>query len=240
MMLSLTMNVTFLTLILAGAMCLLPGFAYSATCKIAKTPDGAKVQLIAPDMRINGMENDIRAFNTTSPVETVLAYYRNLWASLATAKRPGYLEQNMNEWRLISTVEGDCFTTVQVRSEGNGSYALVSVIKKPDGTAKVQKLGANFPLLPGSKVLSDLDYADGVRNARTVVISNKSDMAANVQFYRDEFKSRGWTQIMQRQPESKNGVSYVMVMKKGFEEASIVLSRVDGQVQVIANIVDRP
>jgi hypothetical protein len=196
--------------------------------------------MIAPDMRMNGMSTNIRAFNSALPVSAVLAYYRTLWAGLATNERPGSLEQDMNEWKIISTVENECFTTVQVRPEVSGSYALVSVIKKPDPSARVEKVGANFPKLPGSKVLNDFEYADGVRNARTIVVSNKSNMAANVDFYRTELKSRGWVPVIERQPESVHGISHVMVLKRGLEEASIVMSPAEGQIQVVANIVDRP
>ncbi len=198
------------------------------------------MQMIAPDMRMNGMATNIRAFNSSLPVSSVLAYYRDLWAPLATSERPGSMEQDLNEWKVISTVEGDCFTTVQVRTDARGSYTLVSIIKKPGTSARIEKVGGRFPILPGSKILNDFEYADGVRNARTVVASNESNMAANVAFYRNEFKARGWTPIIERQPESRKGVSHVMVLKRGLEETSLVLSRSGGQVQIVANMIDRP
>lgn len=225
---------------ITGLLGLLPSIAFGAQCKQPAIPTGLRVQMIAPDMRNNGMETNIRAFNSPQPVGSILAYYRDLWAPLATNERPGSLEHDLNEWKIISTVEGDCFTTVQVRTEVSGSYALVSVIKKPSTSPRVEKVGAKFPILPGSKILNDFEYADGVRNARTIIASNRSNLAANLQFYKNEFKSRGWTAVIERQPESQAGVSHVMVLKKGLEEASIVLSRADGQVQIIANMVDRP
>jgi hypothetical protein len=235
------MNLSHKILIsIAGLLCLLPAIALGAQCKQPAIPAGLRVQMIAPDMRNNGMETNIRAFNSPQPVGSVLTYYRDLWAPLATSERPGSLEHDLNEWKIISTVEGDCFTTVQVRTEASGSYALVSVIKKPGTSPRVEKVGAKFPILPGSKIVNDFEYADGVRNARTIVASNRSNLAANLNFYKNEFKARGWTTITESQPESREGVSHVMVLKKGLEEASIVISRADGQVQIVANMVDRP
>jgi hypothetical protein len=214
--------------------------ANAAECRQAAVPAGAKVKMIAPDMNLNGVQQTIREFNSNLSVTDVLTFYRNLWASLANSDRPGSLEETLDEWRLISTVDGECFTTVQVKPDSKGSYALVSVLKKPGVSVGQKKLGANFPILPGSKVLNDVDYADGVRNARTIVLSNRSDMAANVAFYRNEFTSRGWVAVLERQPEVNGKPTHVMLLKKGLEETSIVISRSGGQVNVVANVVDRP
>lgn len=216
------------------------GQANAMPCKEVAVPAGAKVQMIAPDMSMNGIRQTIRAFDTDLSVRDVLAFYRNLWARLENKDRPGSLEQAVEEWQVISTVEDSCFTTVQVKPSGKGSYALVSVMKKPDLSVRQKKLGDSFPALPGSKVLNDMDYADGVRNARTIVLSNGSDIAANVNYYKSEFKSRGWITVMEQQPVIDGNPSHVILLKKGLEETTIVITRSGGQVNVIANLVDRP
>jgi hypothetical protein len=219
------------------------GFACTAsaefTCDVPKVPDGAMMEMIAPDMTMNGIPTTIRAVHSSKSVADLITYYRNLWAPLANDKRPGSLEQSLNEWSLISTIQGDCFTTVQARMSGKGSYAIVSVIemqKLNKAKAKVE----SFPALPGSQVQNDFTYADGVRNARTLVITNSSDLAANVSFYKNEFSSRGWTTQIERQPESPSVKSHVFLLKRGFEEANVVISQINGQVQIVANLVDRP
>lgn len=216
------------------------GVASAAECRQAATPSGARVRMVAPDMKMNGVQQTIREFDSTLPVAGVIAYYRALWAPLATPERPGSMEQTLDEWALISTVEGDCFTTVQVKPAANGSYALVSVLKKPENRLRGKRPGGDFPILPGSQVLNDIDHADGVRNARTIVLSNRSDLAANVAFYRDAFVARGWVSVLEQQPEVDGRPAHFMLMKKGLEEASIVISRSGAQVRVVANVVDRP
>ncbi len=209
------------------------------SCDLPKAPDGALMEMIAPDMTMNGVPTTIRALHSTKTVAALIAYYRDLWAPLTTASRPGSLEQTLSEWSLISTLQGKCFTTVQVRQSGTGSYALISVIEtQQQNKAKVKV--ESFPALPGSKVLNDFTYADGARNARTLVIANSSDFAANVSFYRTEFSLRGWTIQLERQPEGKSVISQVFVLKKGLEEANVVISQVKGQVQIVVNMVDRP
>lgn len=214
--------------------------AQAFPCKEAAVPHGAKVQMIAPDMRVNGVQQTIRAFNSDLSVQDVLAFYRNLWAPLANKDRPGSLEQTVDEWQVISTVEGSCFTTVQVKPDNKGSYALVTVLKRPDAGSRLKKLGEGFPILPGSQVLNDMDYVDGVRNARTIVLSNRSDLAANVNYYKTEFASRGWVTVVEKQPVIDGKPTHVMLLKKGLEETTIVITRSGGQVNVVANLVDRP
>lgn len=213
---------------------------YAAQCKAPVAPPGVKLQMVAEEMRINDVPTTIRAFSTKMSVDTVLTYYRNVWARLATANRPGFMENINGEWQLISTIEGECFTVVQVKILDGGAYGLISMTTKPTNQTKLIKVGKDFPVLPGSVVMNDFDYADGIRNARTIVLTNQSALTANVAYYRNEFKSRGWQVMTDKTTADKTSPSYVMVMRKGLEEASVVISRTDGDVQVVANIVDKP
>jgi hypothetical protein len=226
----------FVFLMLSGFVC---NAAADFSCEVPKAPDGAMMEMIAPDMTMNGVPTTIRALHSSKTVADLMTYYRELWASLATDKRPGSLEQSLNEWSLISTIQGDCFTTVQAKTSGKGSYALISVIEKQKLNKSKPKI-ESFPALPGSQVVNDFTYADGVRNARTLVITNSSDLSANVSFYKNEFSTRGWNIQIERQPESRQGKSYVFLLKRGFEEANVVISRINSQVQIVVNLVDRP
>lgn len=213
---------------------------HAATCKLASAPAGAEVRMVAPDMTVNGVRQTIQEFDSRLAVDEVIAWYRDLWAPLETPQRPGSMEQELDVWKLISTVDGDCFTTVQVKSGSKGSYALVSVLKKSDRAVKRPRAGANFPILPGSQVVDDIEHADGPRNARTIVLSNRSNVAANAAFYKNELEARGWVSVLEQQPKVGGKPTHVLLMKKGLEEASIVISRAGGQVNVVANVVDRP
>jgi len=213
----------------------------AATCKAPSVPDNIVVQMVAESMRIHGVPTSIRAFNAPQlSVGAVLAYYRALWTPLATKTRPGYMEQPLNEWQMISTVQEDCFTVVQVKAVGRGSYALISITQNPDRQPKLEKIEKNFPVLPGSKVMNDFDHEDGIRNARTLVVTNGSTMSANINYYRNELKAQGWVTTMENKPQGAANPAYVLSVKKGLAEANLVISPVDGQVQIITNIVDRP
>lgn len=204
-------------------------------------PMGARVEMVAPDMQFNGVPMTIRAIHAKniSP-DQLLAHYRTLWSRLATASRPASLEQDVNGWRVISTVQGECFTTVQVKAESSGSHALVSVSRKPAQNAKLEAPGKGFPVLPGSKVLNDFAYRDDIRNARTLVLSNQATLTTNLAFYRDQMQDAGWQLLSERRPRGSDDQAYVLTLKKQLQEASIVLSQAQGLVTVVVNVVDRP
>lgn len=210
-------------------------------CREPAAPAQTRTEIVAPEMHANGVTMSVRALHAQISADDLIAHFRALWAPLATGKRPGSMEHRVEDWRVISTVEGDCFTTVQIKPEGKGSYALVAVSRKPDGS-RPSTAGLEFPMLPGSKVLADYGYVDGVRNARTVVVTNQARLSSNVDYYLSTLQKGGWVVLMQGDPRTADGkTSRALLMKKGLEEISLVFTADSGgQVTVVANRVDRP
>lgn len=213
--------------------------AAGLVCRVPAVPDGSRVEMVAPDMRMNGVPMTIRAVEAPLKVEAMLGYYRALWAPLATPQRPGSMQQKVNGWDVISTVEGTCFTTVQVKAQGAGSYALVAVSQKPDASAR--RSTDPFPAPLGARLLNDFEYLDGVRNARTVLLAADGRVSSIADFYVNTFGRQGWNVIMRRQPENASGVSQVIALKRGLAEISLVISPTEsGQISVLANVTDKP
>ncbi|RZA10035.1 MAG: hypothetical protein EOP93_25340 [Lysobacteraceae bacterium] len=111
--------------------------ALAADCPVPSAPAGARVEMIAPQVEANGLDTSIRAVTVAMPVAGVLGHYRTLWAPLATPSRPGSLENEAAGWKIISSIDGRCLTTVQVKPQGLGSYALVSVARIQDTADRV-------------------------------------------------------------------------------------------------------
>ena len=229
----------FLLTLACAALPLTAGAAVN--CPMPAEPFGAKAEMVTPAMRANGLDTTIRALTIPMPVEGVLAYYRALWAPLATPTRPGSIEQESNGWKIISSLEGRCLTTVQVMVRDAGSYALVAVAQAPDPNARPKVQTIDFPAPPGSRIVSDATHADVVRNARTVVAVNSARQGTNVEFYANGLRSQGWLIMMQKSVTTAKGPGEVIVLKKGTGEMSVVIAPgPDGQTSIVANIVDRP
>jgi hypothetical protein len=164
----------------------------------------------------------------------VLAFYRRQWGG----KRPGFFENPMADWSVIATFDGPCYYTVQVKPQGTGTYALLGVSRKPSVTPRAP--GAGFPMPAGSTVMNDLSHRDGPKNARTVLLSNAAAPDQNVLFYRQAFESQGWVPLVSRPVPTDKGPAYVMLWRRGLEEASITVQSTRGGTTVVANLVDQP
>jgi len=203
-------------------------------CRPFETPDGAKLLYVASDMSVNGVPMAIKEMRTKDSPEAVLAFYRRQWGG----KRPGFFENPMAEWNVIATFEGPCYYTVQVKPQGSGTYALLGVTTRPNVAPRTP--GAGFPMPAGSTVLNDLTHRDGPKNARTVLLSNAAAPDQNVLFYRQSFESQGWVPLVSRPVSTEKGPAYVMLWRRGLEEASITVQSTRAGTTVVANLVDQP
>lgn len=155
-------------------------------------PPGSKIGLLTESMIVNGIEMDVRQFNSKSSVDEVLEFYREFWPK-GTKKEPGYVETDALEpWQLITRVEEGYLMTVQVTEAGaSGSTGLLGISKLPD-PENLPRLGDNIPKMSGSKVFNDIKTKDIGKKGRTVALINDFTVENNANFYRDHYASRGY------------------------------------------------
>jgi hypothetical protein len=155
-------------------------------------PPGSKIGLIAERMVINGIQMDVRQFNSKRSVEEVLEFYREFWPK-GTEEKPGYTETDALEpWQIITRVEEGYLMTVQVTQAGRkGSSGLLGMSKLPD-PENLPELGKNIPKMSGSKIINDIKTRDIGKNGRTVGLINDFTVENNANFYRDYYTSKGY------------------------------------------------
>ncbi len=203
-------------------------------CRAFPVPQGANLLYVASDMLVNGVPLSVKEMRTKEAPEAVLAFYRREWGR----GKPGFFENPLEEWRTIATMDGPCYYTAQVRPDGKGSYALLGVSKRP--SVKPRPPGEGFPMLSGSKVYNDLAHRDGPKNGRTVLLTNVQPIEQNVRFYHESFERQGWVALVDRPVVTEKGTAYVMLWRRGLEEASITVQRMGAGTTVVANLVDQP
>lgn len=228
------------------AACVLAAAAWPAAadmgCAMPRSPAGAREEMVLPASNSNGMAMTVRALDSELSVPALLAHYRELWRPLATPQRPGSMEHDVPGWRVISTVHDRCFISVQVRPRATGSHALVTVTR-PQAGPRVASGAPAFPVLPGSRIASDIESSDPVRNARTVVAFNNSRVATNREFYATGLGSQGWVVVNQRPVRTDAGEGHVLELQRGTNLMSVVISPAadgSGRTSIVANVVDRP
>lgn len=203
-------------------------------CREFAVPQGAKLLYVAADMAVNGVPMSIKEMRTKDAPEAVLAFYRGEWGR----GRPGFFENELQEWRTIATFDGPCYYTVQVRAQGGGTYALLGVSKRP--AVKPRPPGEGFPMPSGTQVFNDLTHHDGPKQGRTLLLGNRQAPDANVLFYRQTFESQGWVALVDRPVATEKGSAYVMLWRRGLEEASITVQKGGPGTTILANLVDQP
>ncbi len=155
-------------------------------------PPGSKIGLLSESMVVNGIEMDVRQFNSKSSVEEVLEFYREFWPK-GTEKQPGYVETDALEpWQLITRVEEGYLMTVQVTAAGSsGSTGLLGISRLPD-PENLPELGKGIPKMSGSEVFNDIKTKDIGKKGRTVALINDFTVENNANFYRDYYAGRGF------------------------------------------------
>ncbi len=195
-------------------------------------PPGSKIGLIAESMVFNGIEMDVRQFNSKRSVEDVLEFYREYWPA-GTEKQPGYTETDALEpWQLITRVEDGYLMTVQVTAAGQrGSTGLLGMSKLPN-PEKLPKLGKNIPKMSGSRVFNDIKTKDIGKDGRTVALLNDFTVENNANFYRDYYTGHGFGLDMDR--SVSGGDAHAQRFSKRGEVVTIVISKTaEGTVVVI-------
>lgn len=195
-------------------------------------PPGSKIGLIAESMVFNGVEMDVRQFNSKRSVEEVLEFYREFWPK-GTEKQPGYTETDALEpWQLITRVEDGYLMTVQVTAAGRrGSTGLLGMSKLPN-PEKLPKLGKNIPKMSGSRVFNDIKTKDIGKDGRTVALLNDFTVENNANFYRDYYSGHGFGLDMDK--TVSGGDSHALRFSKRGQVVTIVINKTaEGTVVVI-------
>lgn len=204
-------------------------------CPEFAVPHGGKLQWVAPNMRYNGIPMQIRELVTEMAPSQLIAYYKAQWGGSA----PGFHEYELGQWQVIATLRGACFFTVQIQPEGRGSKALLGISTRPEN-GQPKTPGAGFPVLSGTLVVNDIDHFDGGKTARTLFLMNTYSTDMNAQYYRRTLSEDGWVAIVDRAVPASRGVSYVLVLKRGPNEANVAISPDRAGTSVLVTMVDRP
>ena len=199
-------------------------------------PPGSKIGLMAESMVFNGLEMDVRQFNSKRSVEEVLEFYRQFWPE-GTKEQPGYTETDALEpWHLITRVEDGYLMTVQVTAAGQrGSTGLLGMSKLPD-PENLPKLGNKIPKMSGSRVFNDIKTKDPGKNGRTVALINDFTIENNANFYRDYYSGHGFGLDMDT--TVSGGDSHAQRFSKRGQVVTIVITKTAEGTVVVTQTED--
>ncbi len=189
-------------------------------------PDKAKISIVAENMIVNGVSMQAWELKSKESLEETLGFYRQEWQS-NDPNNPGYVEDALANWKIISHKEGDYFFTAKLEGNKAGCRGYLGLTLLPDDDARLPKLGADFPRLNGTTVVQDIRSTDGGKKSQTLVMFNKASVQENKEFLTEYYAQDGWvTQSPANVP--------ALLMQRGGEELNVTFSRSQGNTYMTA------
>lgn len=231
-----SLNKTILCLLVA--LCLAVDNALAMDLGDVAVPANSRTAWVADDIVQNGVRMQIQQFESALSIEQVLAFYRTRWGLGSTPDNPGYVENVVGEWQVISRLKGDQNIALQLKpgkasgTEGFLSIADLSTLQA-DGYRQ-----PDFPKPDQTELVSSSVSSDTGRLATTLIMMNPHSVRSNLAYYQSRMPSNGWSQSYS-QMMSDTGV--LMYSRDG-GTAEIAISRSDdGRSVVLVNLVsDEP
>lgn len=192
-------------------------------------PEGARVEAIGEEVRLNGVPMRMFQVQLKQDSEQAFRFYRDRLG-------PRLAEQPlMRGERILSQARGDYFITLRIRpAAGDTSMALVSI-----SDVRAAKEAANRPLgfsLPAeSRVLSDMESTDAGKRSRQLVFNNRLDLETNRDALARELLVRGFRP--DSIPSQKKPGSEVWYFQGDKREAQLTLVRKDGLTQAVLTTI---
>ena len=198
------------------------------------TPDWLSATSVGEQINHNGVDMKVQYFSTQSrSAKAILDYYRNDWA--AQSDYPP-VENTVGSWQVLGYQQGNLYYSVQVQQQDHQTVTgLLSVTSLP---STAPKRSSDFPMLPGSTLLSVTEGQDGDKRGNTVVIENTASLSSNIDFYTSILKDQGWRIAQSLKGDDLiNSRTHVLLLTKTQRVGQVSISRTQlGKTHIVANI----
>jgi len=199
-------------------------------------PSGVKLVWVADNIIQNGLPLEVQSFHSTLSPEAILSFYQSEWAQSSQPDQPGYIENNVSDWRVISRLEGNKNTVIQVKESVNGGAEGFISVSEPFATKKPNKIAKNFPKMGGSDLISVTESVDSGKGATTIIFQNTFSVASNLEYYKSSMASKGWS----LNHSVDQGATAIMLFARKGAKCEIAISKVgSGRTTIFANVVTR-
>lgn len=211
-----------------AAMLLGAPVALAADWPAIPNPDGARVESIGEQIRLNGVPMRIHRVLSARSRDELAEFYRESLGERHT-------EASAGDAVVLAQERGGYFVTVMLTAlTPQTTEALVSISDMVQARrASGRPLG--FVLPADSDLLSDMESADGGREARQLVFANRLSLDANRDFLTRELASR---ELSPDGPPLQDTVGrYAGLYRGNRREAQLTLVRADDQTHVVLTLI---
>lgn len=194
----------------------------------AADPLGEKLPVIElmPDMQAewagerlvyNGVPMSIRNFASRQPAKEVLGHYERNWKERGS-EQISY--SRVEDFDSVGIKSRDHFYSVRARDTEYGSEGSLVVSVALDDVADAGR-STEFPIVPGSEIVSTIEALDRSTRAETVVSTNLRSVGSNEVWFQSQLTRDGWVQ--ERLGAPLEGERRVITFQKGKQLCQITL-----------------
>lgn len=186
-------------------------------CLSVPTPNGMHLSWVGQEITHNGMPMNILHFSTSKKPASILEYYRKAWAEPVSENAPGFVENTVDQWQVVSRLDGGQNLVVQVKAkEGGGSEGYLSQMNVSGRVA--MKDAYDFPKPRESVLVSHTVGEDFKGDALTLVITSALSVDEVSRYYLKTLKSKGYNAQF-NQKESGNHALFFLGKNKKIDVA---------------------
>lgn len=188
-------------------------------------PENAQTAWISNNLNQSGMVLSIRTFKSSDNVDDVLDYYRKIW--FREGKIPGYIEDEMMEWSIISQLRKEANVVLQVKSSDLGGTTGFLSIAKLDG--KTQSVDADFPVPDATEEFASTFLRENGADVHTMTFITKQSIGITSGFYKEQLKKQGWLLASDRKISGSN----ILLFNRRDDRCELVIQELNPEDTVI-------
>lgn len=188
-------------------------------------PENANTAWISTNLNQSGMVMSIRAFHSPDDIETVFEFYRTAW--YVEGELPGFIEDKMMEWKLISQKREAENVVLQLKPTDQGGSTGFLSIAQLNGTSTPIEHG--FPLPDETEEFATTYIKENGADVHTMTFITKQPVGATSAFYKDKLSRKGWA--MARSMDVKG--SNVLLFNRKDDRVEMVIQQLNGDDTVI-------
>lgn len=184
-------------------------------------PDGARVEPLGGDLRLNGRPVAMTRVLAEAPVQEVLAHYRK-----QLGRRQ--VERDLAGAHTLSAKIDDRFLTVRVKSLPGGkveAWLMETALHEPARPPSVADLGIHQ-----GQAVSTLESVDGGRRARTIVTVNRQSIDANRDTVAAVLGERGYRLVGEARANGQPGRT--LLFQRGADDVFVTIAE-QGDVRTV-------
>lgn len=198
-------------------------------------PKDMVVVLAAKDIEYNGIPTQIYQFHTDDSIQEIIEFYEKEWDDLD--------EVDFGDLKILSHKDDEFLLTVQIERESglqtHGTLSIAPMFEMLDGGGhklrkKIKAVGANFPALSNTEIISDLVAEEIGGKSRSLLFSNEYSIERNIEFYRTKMMADGWKSVIVNNARSKRVKTTVLALNKNSKKLNIGFSRQEGKTYGVA------